>query len=115
MRFTNYRGYEKTDRVIKWFWTCLRSWPAWRHGYLARARRHLQGSRGQRLHAPLYDREECGPERPPTQLRVLQSSRPAVVRGLREPGAQTLLRNRVHFLLNFSLGSCLLTEVCLFV
>jgi E3 ubiquitin-protein ligase NEDD4 len=26
-RFTDYRGYEKTDRVIEWFWACLRSWP----------------------------------------------------------------------------------------
>jgi len=25
---TDYRGYEKTDRVIEWFWACLRSWPA---------------------------------------------------------------------------------------
>jgi len=27
MRFTDYRGFKKTDRVIKWFWAC-RSWPA---------------------------------------------------------------------------------------
>jgi E3 ubiquitin-protein ligase NEDD4 len=27
-RFTDYRGYEKTDRVIEWFWASLRSWPA---------------------------------------------------------------------------------------
>ena len=27
-RFTDYRRYEKTDRVIEWFWACLRSWPA---------------------------------------------------------------------------------------
>ncbi|KAI9465917.1 hypothetical protein BJY52DRAFT_1209356 [Lactarius psammicola] len=26
--FTNYRGYDKTDRVIEWFLACLRSWPA---------------------------------------------------------------------------------------
>ena len=24
MRFTDYRGYEKTDRVIEWFWACFR-------------------------------------------------------------------------------------------
>jgi len=27
-KFTDYRGYEKTDKVIEWFWQCLRSWPA---------------------------------------------------------------------------------------
>jgi len=27
-RFTDYRGYEKTDRVIEWFLARLRSWPA---------------------------------------------------------------------------------------
>ncbi|KAF4576917.1 hypothetical protein EYR36_004901 [Pleurotus pulmonarius] len=27
-KFTDYRGYEKTDQVIEWFWQCLRSWPA---------------------------------------------------------------------------------------
>jgi E3 ubiquitin-protein ligase NEDD4 len=33
-RFTDYRGYEKTDRVIEWFWACLRSWPAERKAHL---------------------------------------------------------------------------------
>jgi len=33
-RFTDYRGYEKTDRVIEWFWTCLRSWPTERKARL---------------------------------------------------------------------------------
>ncbi|KAI9449109.1 hypothetical protein BJY52DRAFT_1192866 [Lactarius psammicola] len=28
MRFTDYRGYDKTDQVIEWFLVCLRSWPA---------------------------------------------------------------------------------------
>ncbi|KAK7469288.1 hypothetical protein VKT23_003772 [Stygiomarasmius scandens] len=27
-KFTDYRGYEKTDQVIEWFWKCVRSWPA---------------------------------------------------------------------------------------
>ncbi|KAK2465343.1 hypothetical protein APHAL10511_002697 [Amanita phalloides] len=27
-KFTDYRGYEKTDKVIEWFWQCIRSWPA---------------------------------------------------------------------------------------
>jgi E3 ubiquitin-protein ligase NEDD4 len=27
-KFTDYRGYETTDQVIKWFWQCIRSWPA---------------------------------------------------------------------------------------
>lgn len=27
-KFTDYRGYEKDDEVIKWFWTILRGWPA---------------------------------------------------------------------------------------
>ncbi|KAI0030488.1 hypothetical protein K488DRAFT_54121, partial [Vararia minispora EC-137] len=26
-KFTDYRGYERTDQVIEWFWQCLRSWP----------------------------------------------------------------------------------------
>lgn len=26
-KFTDYRGYEKTDQVIEWFWQCIRSWP----------------------------------------------------------------------------------------
>ncbi|KAH6911411.1 ubiquitin-protein ligase [Coprinopsis sp. MPI-PUGE-AT-0042] len=28
VKFTDYRGYEKTDQVIEWFWQCIRSWPA---------------------------------------------------------------------------------------
>jgi E3 ubiquitin-protein ligase NEDD4 len=27
-KFTDYRGYDKTDQVIEWFWQCIRSWPA---------------------------------------------------------------------------------------
>jgi len=27
-KFTDYRGYEKTDQVIEWFWQCIRSWPS---------------------------------------------------------------------------------------
>ena len=34
MQFTHYRGYEETDRVIEWFWACLRSWPAERRARL---------------------------------------------------------------------------------
>jgi E3 ubiquitin-protein ligase NEDD4 len=26
-KFTDYRGYDKTDQVISWFWQILRSWP----------------------------------------------------------------------------------------
>ncbi|KII86774.1 hypothetical protein PLICRDRAFT_177513 [Plicaturopsis crispa FD-325 SS-3] len=33
-KFTDYRGYEKTDQVIEWFWKCLRSWPAERKSRL---------------------------------------------------------------------------------
>ena len=33
-RFMDYRGYEETDRVIEWFWTCLRSWRAERKARL---------------------------------------------------------------------------------
>ena len=33
-RLTDYGGYEKTDRVIEWFWACLRSWPADRNAHL---------------------------------------------------------------------------------
>ncbi|KIJ62633.1 hypothetical protein HYDPIDRAFT_176429 [Hydnomerulius pinastri MD-312] len=32
--FTDYRGYEKTDQVIEWFWQCIRSWPAERKSRL---------------------------------------------------------------------------------
>ncbi|KAF8158110.1 HECT-domain-containing protein [Crassisporium funariophilum] len=28
MKSTDYRGYDKTDQVIEWFWQCVRSWPA---------------------------------------------------------------------------------------
>ncbi|VDB98127.1 unnamed protein product [Peniophora sp. CBMAI 1063] len=33
-KFTDYRGYEKTDQVIEWFWQCLRSWPSERKARL---------------------------------------------------------------------------------
>ncbi|EKM79495.1 hypothetical protein AGABI1DRAFT_120884 [Agaricus bisporus var. burnettii JB137-S8] len=33
-KFTDYRGYEKTDQVIEWFWQCIRSWPAERKARL---------------------------------------------------------------------------------
>jgi E3 ubiquitin-protein ligase NEDD4 len=58
-QFTDYRGYEKTDRVIKWIWACLRSWPAERKARLlqfttgtsrapANGFKDLQGSDGLR-------------------------------------------------------------------
>ncbi|KAI9463230.1 hypothetical protein BJY52DRAFT_1210464 [Lactarius psammicola] len=34
MRFTDYRRYDKMDRVIVWFLVCLRSWPAEREARL---------------------------------------------------------------------------------
>ncbi len=56
---TDYRGYEKTDQVIEWFWACLRSWPAERKKRLLQfttgtsrvpvnAFKDLQGSDGPR-------------------------------------------------------------------
>ncbi|TFK61394.1 HECT-domain-containing protein [Pluteus cervinus] len=33
-KHTDYRGYEKTDQVIEWFWQCIRSWPAERKARL---------------------------------------------------------------------------------
>lgn len=33
-KFTDYRGYEKTDQVLEWFWQCVRSWPAERKSRL---------------------------------------------------------------------------------
>ena len=33
-KFTDYRGYERTDQVIEWFWQCLRSWPSERKARL---------------------------------------------------------------------------------
>ncbi|KAF9533161.1 hypothetical protein CPB83DRAFT_903141 [Crepidotus variabilis] len=33
-KFTDYRGYEKTDQVIQWFWQCIRAWPAERKSRL---------------------------------------------------------------------------------
>jgi E3 ubiquitin-protein ligase NEDD4 len=32
--YTDYRGYEKTDQVIEWFWQCIRSWPSERKARL---------------------------------------------------------------------------------
>jgi len=26
-KFTDYRGYQKSDQVIEWFWKCIRGWP----------------------------------------------------------------------------------------
>jgi E3 ubiquitin-protein ligase NEDD4 len=34
--FTIYRGYQLNDNVIKWFWTCVGSWPAARRSRLLR-------------------------------------------------------------------------------
>lgn len=33
-KFTDYRGYEKNDQVIQWFWQCIRQWPAERKSRL---------------------------------------------------------------------------------
>ena len=33
-KFTDYRGYSTEDQVIKWFWQCIRSWPAERRSRL---------------------------------------------------------------------------------
>jgi len=33
-KFTDYRGYSTDDQVIKWFWQCIRSWPAERKSRL---------------------------------------------------------------------------------
>ncbi|KAJ7600618.1 hypothetical protein C8J56DRAFT_1010453 [Mycena floridula] len=33
-KFTDYRGYQKNDQVIEWFWQCIRSWPAERKSRL---------------------------------------------------------------------------------
>ncbi|KAF7298971.1 E3 ubiquitin-protein ligase [Mycena indigotica] len=33
-KFTDYRGYEKSDKVIEWFWQCVRSWPSERKSRL---------------------------------------------------------------------------------
>ncbi|KAF7288526.1 E3 ubiquitin-protein ligase [Mycena chlorophos] len=33
-KFTDYRGYEKGDKVIEWFWQCVRSWPSERKSRL---------------------------------------------------------------------------------
>ena len=35
-KFTNYRGYEVNDKVIQWFWKCVRSWPPERKSRLLR-------------------------------------------------------------------------------
>jgi E3 ubiquitin-protein ligase NEDD4 len=36
VKFTIYRGYKFSDKVIQWFWTCVRSWPAVRRSRLLR-------------------------------------------------------------------------------
>ena len=33
-KFTTYRGYSVDDQIIKWFWQCVRSWPAERRSRL---------------------------------------------------------------------------------
>ncbi|EIW81058.1 HECT-domain-containing protein [Coniophora puteana RWD-64-598 SS2] len=33
-RYTDYRGYQKDDQVIEWFWQCIRSWPSERKSRL---------------------------------------------------------------------------------
>ena len=35
-KFTIYRGYKSNDKVIRWFWACVRSWPAVRRSRLLR-------------------------------------------------------------------------------
>lgn len=32
--YTDYRGYDKSDQVIEWFWQCIRSWPTERKARL---------------------------------------------------------------------------------
>ena len=35
-KYTIYRGYKSNDKVIQWFWRCIRSWPAVRRSRLLR-------------------------------------------------------------------------------
>ena len=35
-KFTIYRGYKSNDKVIQWFWECVRSWPVVRRSRLLR-------------------------------------------------------------------------------
>jgi E3 ubiquitin-protein ligase NEDD4 len=35
-KFTTYRGYKSNDKVIQWFWKCVRSWPVARKSRLLR-------------------------------------------------------------------------------
>ena len=32
--YTDYRGYEKSDKVVEWFWQVVRSWPSERKSRL---------------------------------------------------------------------------------
>jgi E3 ubiquitin-protein ligase NEDD4 len=34
IKYTDYRGYEKNDQVVEWFWQCIRSWPTERKSRL---------------------------------------------------------------------------------
>ncbi len=87
-RFAAYRGYEKTGRVIEWFWVCLRSWPAERKARLLQsttgtshmpvnAFKDLHGRDGPRR----FTIEKSGDRNGP-RSHVLQSAQPAAVREL---------------------------------
>src|SRR6266702_1142487 len=90
MRFTDYCGFKKTDRVIEWFWACLCSWPAERKLRLLQfmtGTSHIpvndfKDLQRQRRPAPLHNQEEWQPESPPTQPHALESLRYAAVRGI---------------------------------
>ncbi|KAF5369483.1 hypothetical protein D9758_002754 [Tetrapyrgos nigripes] len=100
-KFTDYRGYEKTDQVIEWFWRCIRSWPADRKSRLLQFTtgtsrvpvngfKDLQGSDGPRR----FTIEKSGsPDGLPRSPYVFQSSGFAAIYRLREFGNKAAIRD----------------------
>jgi len=93
-KFTYYRGYEVNDKVIQWFWKCVRSWPPERKSRLLRFAtgttrtpvngfKDLQGSDGTQR----FTIEKAGD---PDQLPKSHTSvnRPSAIQGLCNLGAQ---------------------------
>jgi len=119
-RFTDCRGYEKTDRVIEWFWACLRSWPAERkarllHITMGTSRvpvngfKDIHGSDGLRRFTIEKSGGPSGLPRSHTCFNRLDRPPYEDHESLER---KTPLRNRVRFSLRFPSELFSLTEVC---
>jgi hypothetical protein len=117
-RFTDYRGYEKTDMVIEWFWACLRSWPAERKARLLQFTagtsrvpvngfKDLQGSDGPRRVTIEKSGDPSGLPRSHTCFNRLDLPPYEDYESL-----ERKLRFAIECVLDFLLSSFLLTESC---